>query len=304
MRSTGAEVVKIAADIKSLSDCVPLLDLGAQAGRQAGLVVIGMGDFGLVTRVLARRFGSMWTYAGAERHVGQVSAATLLHDYRFRTLGDSTDIYGLVGLPVSHSVSPAMHNAAFAAARLDAVYLPLPAVSAEDFVTFGRAHRHQGREHHDAAQGVALRVRGRGLCRGAPHRRHQHDSRHRRPMGGREHGRRRVSGAADATGAARRQAARLGAGRRRRRARGGRGARVERLQSAHSRAQSETGRRGGDAGVGRGRPVSRRSRAAGTSWSTARRSGCIRAWTTRRSTRASSRAGTSTTSSTTRRRRG
>jgi shikimate dehydrogenase len=32
-----------------------------------------------------------------------------------------------------------MHNAAFAATRLDAVYLPLPATSADDFVRFGRA---------------------------------------------------------------------------------------------------------------------------------------------------------------------
>ena len=63
----------------------------------------------------------------------------LLNEYRFRSLTAATDIYGLVGLPVSHSVSPAMHNAAFAATRLDAVYLPLPAVSADDFVTFGRA---------------------------------------------------------------------------------------------------------------------------------------------------------------------
>ena len=43
----------------SLSDCVPLLDLGAQAGRDGGLVLIGMGDYGLATRVLAGRFGSM-----------------------------------------------------------------------------------------------------------------------------------------------------------------------------------------------------------------------------------------------------
>ena len=139
MRSTGADVVKVAVTAKRLSDCVPLHDLGAQAGRQTGLVVIGMGPFGLATRVLAGRFGSMWTYAGTDREVGQVSAATLLTEYRFRSLTAATDIYGLVGLPVSHSVSPAMHNAAFAATRLDAVYLPLPAVSADDFVTFGRA---------------------------------------------------------------------------------------------------------------------------------------------------------------------
>jgi 3-dehydroquinate dehydratase / shikimate dehydrogenase len=139
MRSTGAEIVKVAVKTERLSDCVPLLDLGAQMGREAGFVVIGMGPFGLATRVLAARFGSKWTYAGSERDVGQISAATLLNDYRFRSLTDATDVYGVVGLPVAHSVSPAMHNAAFATLRLDAVYLPLPAVSADDFVTFGRA---------------------------------------------------------------------------------------------------------------------------------------------------------------------
>ena len=51
------------------------------------------------------------------REVGQVTAPTLLNDYRFRSVTDATDVYGLVGSPVAHSVSPAMHNAAFAAPR-------------------------------------------------------------------------------------------------------------------------------------------------------------------------------------------
>ena len=139
MRSTGAEVVKIAVKTNSLSDCVGLLDLGSQAGHGTGLVVIGMGDTGLITRVMAGRFGSMWTYAGGLRDVGQISAETLLKDYHFRALTETTDLYGIVGGSVAHSVSPAMHNAAFRAARLDAVYLPFPAASAQDFVTFGRA---------------------------------------------------------------------------------------------------------------------------------------------------------------------
>ena len=139
MRSTGAEVVKVAAATKRLSDCVPLLDLGAQAGRQCGLVIVGIGEAGIATRVLAGRFGSKWTYAGSERQLGQLSAHTLSKEYRFRTLSDSTEVYGLVGMPILHSVSPAMHNAAFVAARWDAVYLPFPAASAEDFVTFARA---------------------------------------------------------------------------------------------------------------------------------------------------------------------
>lgn len=38
----------------------------------------------------------------------------------------STRLVGLIGWPVSHSVSPAMHNAAFAALGLNWAYLPLP----------------------------------------------------------------------------------------------------------------------------------------------------------------------------------
>ena len=63
---------------------------------------------------------------------------SLLNDYRFRSIGPATGLYGIVGLPVSHSVSPAMHNAAFAAAGLDSVYLPLPAADIDDFVEFAR----------------------------------------------------------------------------------------------------------------------------------------------------------------------
>src|SRR5262249_20571150 len=77
--------------------------------------------------------------AGGEAHVGQLAAGDLLGLYRFRSITANTAIYGLVGSPVSHSVSPAMHNAAFASTGLDAVYLPFPAADAEDFVAFGRA---------------------------------------------------------------------------------------------------------------------------------------------------------------------
>jgi 3-dehydroquinate dehydratase/shikimate dehydrogenase len=139
MRSTGAEVVKVAVQTERLSDCARLLELGAEAGREGGFVLIGMGPSGLATRVLAGRFGSKWTYAGSQHQVGQIPATTLLHDYRLRSLTESSDLYGVVGFPVSHSLSPAMHNAAFAAMKLDAVYLPLPAASVDDFVAFGRA---------------------------------------------------------------------------------------------------------------------------------------------------------------------
>jgi 3-dehydroquinate dehydratase/shikimate dehydrogenase len=139
MRATGAELVKIAGTANRLSDCLPLLDLGATEGTHGGLVLIAMGEPGLASRVLAGRFGSRWTYAGALAGVGQLGAATMLDEYRFRSITESTAIYGVVGSPVAHSVSPTMHNAAFHAARLDAVYLPLRAADADDVMAFARA---------------------------------------------------------------------------------------------------------------------------------------------------------------------
>ncbi|MFW6051903.1 MAG: shikimate dehydrogenase family protein, partial [Myxococcota bacterium] len=41
-------------------------------------------------------------------------------------LSGATAVYGILGWPVEHSASPAMQNAAFEAAGLDAVYVPFP----------------------------------------------------------------------------------------------------------------------------------------------------------------------------------
>jgi 3-dehydroquinate dehydratase/shikimate dehydrogenase len=138
MLATRAEVVKVAAHVNRLADCVRLRD-AARTGGDGRVAVIAMGAYGTATRVLASRFGSPWAYAGSRQEVGQLTAESMLTDYRFRSLTDSTAIYGIVGGSVAHSVSPAMHNAGFEAAGIDAVYLPLPAVDADDFVTFGRA---------------------------------------------------------------------------------------------------------------------------------------------------------------------
>jgi shikimate dehydrogenase len=48
-------------------------------------------------------------------------------------------VFGLVGRPVGHSVSPAMHNAAFDATLVDAVYVPFAARDVADFKIFAEA---------------------------------------------------------------------------------------------------------------------------------------------------------------------
>ena len=139
MRATGVEVIKIAVAANRLSDCLPLKALAEDRRASAGTqVLIAMGEAGVATRVLAGRFGSAWSYAGALPGLGQVSPEELLATYRFREVTPATEVYGVVGSPVSHSVSPAMHNAAFRAAKRDAVYLPLAAADAEDFLGFAK----------------------------------------------------------------------------------------------------------------------------------------------------------------------
>ncbi len=55
------------------------------------------------------------------------------------TVGAYTRLAAVIGSPVRHSLSPAMHNAAFDAAGLDAVYVPLQAAAFDDFLAFADA---------------------------------------------------------------------------------------------------------------------------------------------------------------------
>jgi 3-dehydroquinate dehydratase/shikimate dehydrogenase len=135
MRATGAEIVKIAVSSGSLSDNLRLLTL--EAGSNT--VLIGMGPAGIPTRVLAAQFRSCWSYAGDGHAPGQIVASRMLGEFRFRQVAERTAVYGIVGSPLTHTVSPAMHNAVFRAAGVDAVYVPMDASSAEDFMTFANA---------------------------------------------------------------------------------------------------------------------------------------------------------------------
>jgi 3-dehydroquinate dehydratase/shikimate dehydrogenase len=122
LRATGGEVAKLAVMIERVSDLAGLLD---NAGGAGSTVLIGMGRTGVATRVLAGRFGSRWTYAGTSVAPGQLPITQLLGEYRFRRVQSDAAVFAVLGRPVLHSLSPAMHNAGFAALGLNAVYVPL-----------------------------------------------------------------------------------------------------------------------------------------------------------------------------------
>ena len=135
LRTRGADVAKLAVMTGGLTDLLPLLALR----RDPSSVVIGMGDAGLSTRILASRFGSRWTYAGEAVAPGQITAARLLHEFHFRRITSAPAVYGVLGHPVTHSLSPAMHNAGLAALGIEAAYVPLDVTRLDGLKEFAHA---------------------------------------------------------------------------------------------------------------------------------------------------------------------
>src|SRR5205085_7187802 len=99
---------------------------------------VAMGEAGLLTRVLAPSRGAFLTCGSLDSAQatapGQTVARELRRLYRVHDITERTLVTGLVGSPVSHSLSPRIHNAAFAALGLDAVYIPFETVDVSDFV--------------------------------------------------------------------------------------------------------------------------------------------------------------------------
>jgi 3-dehydroquinate dehydratase/shikimate dehydrogenase len=90
-------------------------------------VVIAMGEAGKISRILGPAHGSQWTYGSIDEQTapGQVSLDDLAHIYRVNDITSETKVYGVIGNPVIQSLSPNIHNQAFAYASLDSVFVPL-----------------------------------------------------------------------------------------------------------------------------------------------------------------------------------
>ncbi len=138
MRATGAEIVKIAAYSRSAADVVRLHRLGRNS-RPEQVVLVGMGPIGVPTRLLPAHFGSAWTYAGDGVAPGQIPLSDMIGRYRCDRVSASTAVYGVAGAPIAHSLSPVMHNAGFADAGIDAIYVPFEATGAGDLMELVQA---------------------------------------------------------------------------------------------------------------------------------------------------------------------
>ncbi len=127
------DAVKIAANAQTIADSVRLLRL---ARRSRNFVAVPMGETGLPARILALREGSALAYASVAEATapGQVSLQEMKYLYRAQELTRRTQVYGVIGDPIGHSLSPLLQNTGFSARRMDAVYLPFLVHRLGDFL--------------------------------------------------------------------------------------------------------------------------------------------------------------------------
>jgi 3-dehydroquinate dehydratase / shikimate dehydrogenase len=138
LAATPAAVLKIAVQAGDTLDCLRVFKLLERAQNESKqLIAIAMGNAGLATRILGPSRGSFLTYGGLDDESatapGQVNAPRLRSLYHIDQIDESTMICGLVGLPVMHSLSPHVHNAAFESEGVNGVYLPFEVRDAEQF---------------------------------------------------------------------------------------------------------------------------------------------------------------------------
>ncbi len=137
MAEEDADIVKIATMASTFDDNIRMMNMV----KNAKLPTIGicMGEIGMVTRILANRLGSPFTYAtfsvDKKMAPGQLNWKEMNELYDYDNITENTELFGVIADPVAHSYSPLIHNTAFKQQGMDARYLPFR-VLAEDLPNF------------------------------------------------------------------------------------------------------------------------------------------------------------------------
>jgi 3-dehydroquinate dehydratase/shikimate dehydrogenase len=126
MCKQDADVVKIAVRAQTPLDNLRVLQLLKQPARPT--VGLCMGDMGMPARILAGKYGSPFSYAAfnKERGIapGMPSYREMKSLYHYPRINAQTQVFGVIGDPVAHSLSPLIHNHVFQTLGLNAVYVP------------------------------------------------------------------------------------------------------------------------------------------------------------------------------------
>ncbi len=139
LASSDADVLKVAVRADDIIDAIPVWKLIEKAKTvDKQIIPIAMGDAGKWTRILGLAHGAFLTYAsldaGSETADGQITAKDMRDIYRVKELNKETKVFGVIGYPAGSSMSPYMHNPAFATTGENAVFMPLQVKDLDEFM--------------------------------------------------------------------------------------------------------------------------------------------------------------------------
>ena len=138
MTEYQADFYKVVSTAINLYDNVVMMKFVEANSGKREMIGLCMGEQGIISRVLGVRAGSVFTFGaatrGEETAPGQATANELRDTYRIEGVDAATQVYGVAGDPVEHSLSPVMMNAAFRRETVNAVYLALHAKSLKDLL--------------------------------------------------------------------------------------------------------------------------------------------------------------------------
>ncbi len=121
------EIPKAAVTARGIRDVLTIFSAEKQLAHIEKKVILSMGDWGIPTRILYKRTGSMFTFAspmGTSGASGHLSLDAMKDLYRADQVDAGTKIFGVIGNPVMHTASPRIHNPAYHKLGINAVYLP------------------------------------------------------------------------------------------------------------------------------------------------------------------------------------
>ncbi len=132
-----ADVRKMAVRVDTTAQLTRLL-LWMEKGQERGRVLIGMGPFGQPSRSLGFFLENEWTYVSEQDQVapGLFTLRQAHGEWGLVPRKTKPRIYGVLGNPVAHSMSPALHNRLFDFYGVDGVYLPLHLNSVEPWFDY------------------------------------------------------------------------------------------------------------------------------------------------------------------------
>lgn len=132
IKELNPDLVKIVTTANSINDNFKIFEF--LEGKN-NLIAFCMEQKGEISRILAPKFGSRFTYASLEKEKesapGQITTEEMQNLYHVNSINKNTNVIGIMGEFAENSMSKYMHNPNFVSNKVNFVYVPFKVMKNE-----------------------------------------------------------------------------------------------------------------------------------------------------------------------------